>query len=132
MRVGRPAKTEVAGREGRRSLWKEFPSLPYDYSLSISSMERPVYLAISSTGILSFFILRAFSLRSSSRPLASPSARPLSVAVRNFRTVCYVQGILNYRSSAFFAQVDSSILTFNDFPMATFVWANAFNYAFLL
>ena len=55
----------------------------YCYNSAISSTDSPVYLAISSAGIPSFFILRALSrrsssffLRSSSRPSSRPSARP--------------------------------------------------------
>ena len=46
------------------------------YSRSTSSTVRPVYLAISSTGIPSAFILRAVSAFSKERPCSNPSFKP--------------------------------------------------------
>ena len=46
------------------------------YSVAISSAVRPVYLAINSTGMLSAFIVRAFSRLAFSAPMVSPSALP--------------------------------------------------------
>ena len=49
-----------------------------DYNDSISSTERPVYLAIKPVAIPSAFILRAFSFNASVRPFASPFAMPIA------------------------------------------------------
>lgn len=47
-----------------------------NYRLSIASIVRPVYFAISSAGMPSAFILRAFSQLACAMPCAMPCSKP--------------------------------------------------------